>query len=278
LESLENDELRLPPSHPGDVMKGLVLSAGHGERLRPLTETTPKPILEVGGRPLIHYPLLMLKGAGITDVAINVHHLAAQVERVLGDGSALGLRITYSPERVLAGTGGPLVVLREYFGSEPFVLLNCDTILDLDLARVIEFHREHGGLATFVLREGSDPDAYSRIECDERGLIRRMRLLYGRARGQFVDYPGDLDASTAAALTPYMYCGVMVCEPAVFTMTPATPPFSLMGDLFAPIGAQGVPLYGYIHRGFFRTVDDLAGYDAVRNEFAAATPPLDYLR
>src|SRR5271155_1400177 len=98
--------------HAAVMMKGLVLSAGYGERLRPLTETTPKPILEVGGRPLIHYALLLLKRAGITEVAINVHHLATEVERAIGDGAALGLRITYSPERVLTGTGGPLVVLR----------------------------------------------------------------------------------------------------------------------------------------------------------------------
>jgi NDP-sugar pyrophosphorylase family protein len=259
-------------------MKGLVLSAGYGERLRPLTEKTPKPILEVGGRPLIHYPLLMLKRAGITDVAINVHHRAAEVERTLGDGAALGLRITYSPERVLAGTGGPLVVLRDYFGKQPFVLLNCDTILDLDLAHMIGFHRERGGLATLVLRAGGDPDAYSRIECDAGSRIRRMRLLHGRTRGQFLDYPRDLDANVAAALTPYMYCGAMVGEPEVFAMTPAAPPFSLMGDLFAPIVARGVPLFGYVHRGFFRTVDDLAGYEAVRREFATAPPPLDFLR
>jgi len=259
-------------------MKGLVLSAGYGERLRPLTETIPKPILEVGARPLIHYPLLMLKRAGITDVAINVHHLAAEVEGALGDGSSLGLRITYSPESVLTGTGGPLAVLREYFGNERFVLLNCDTILDLDVTHLIEFHRERGGLATFVLRAVGDPDAYSRIECDAHGRIRRMRLLAGRERGKFVDYPRDLDANVAAALTPYMYCGVMVCEPEVFAMTPATPPFSLMGDVFSPIAARGVPLYGYVHRGFFRTVDDLAGYDSVRQEFAATPPALDYLR
>jgi NDP-sugar pyrophosphorylase family protein len=259
-------------------MKGLVLSAGYGERLRPLTDKTPKPILEVGGRPLIHYPLLTLRHAGITEVAINIHHLAAEVEHVLGDGSELGMRITYSPERELAGTGGPLVVLRDYFGNEPFVLLNCDTILDLDLAEVIRFHRERRGMATFVLRGGGDPDAYSRLECGADGRIHRMRLLQGRTRGQFVDYPSGLDAKIAATLTPYMYCGVMVCEPEVFAMTPAAPPFSLMGDLFAPIVARGVPLFGYVHRGFFRTVDDLAGYEAVRKEFVTAPPPLDFLR
>src|SRR5260370_30717725 len=100
------------------AMKALVLSAGYGERLRPLTNTIPKPLLEVGGRPLIHYPLLLLKAAGITEVAINVHHLAVSVEKALDDGRSLGLSITYSPEPVLMGTGGPLLALRNYFAGE----------------------------------------------------------------------------------------------------------------------------------------------------------------
>jgi NDP-sugar pyrophosphorylase family protein len=144
-------------------MKALVLSAGYGERLRPLTKTIPKPLLEVGGRPLIHYHLLMLKAAGITEVAINVHHLAAQIENALGDGDALGLSITYSRETELMGTGGSLLALRHYFGEAPFVILNCDTIIDLDLAQMIAFHRTSGGLSTLALRDGVDADAYSRI-------------------------------------------------------------------------------------------------------------------
>ncbi|MGH7931755.1 MAG: nucleotidyltransferase family protein [Candidatus Binataceae bacterium] len=260
-----------------DAMKALVLSAGYGERLRPLTEQTPKPILEVGGRPLIHYPLLMLKRAGITDVAINVHHLADTIERTLGRGDALGLRITYSPETVLLGTGGPLLALRTYFGDEPFVLLNCDTILALDLTAMIGFHRERGALATLALYDAADPGAYSRIESDGAQRIRRMRLLRGRARGEFNDYPRELAPATAARLTPYMYCGVLVCEPAVLDLAPKSLPMSLMGDLFAPLVAQGLPLFGYVHRGFFRTVDDLKGYEALRAEFDAAPPPLDYL-
>ena len=74
-----------------------------------------------------------------------------------------------------------------------------------------------------------------------------------------------------------MYCGVMVCEPAVLQMLPKTPPFSLMGAVFAPIAANGMPLLGYVNSSFFRTVDDLAGYEALRAEFAASPPPLDYL-
>jgi len=260
-------------------MRALVLSAGHGERLRPLTEKIPKPLLEAGGRPLIHYPLLMLRHAGITEVAINVHHLAAQIEHAIGRGGALGLTITYSPEPALLGTGGPLLALRDYLGDDRFVILNCDTILGLDLARMIGFHRDRGALATLALRGIGSADAYSQIEIDADGRIRRMRLLRGRTRGEFDDYPAAIAPEIAANLKPYMYCGAMVCEPAVLEMLPkAPPPFSLMGDLFAPITAQGLPLFGYVDASFFRTVDDLAGYEALRAEFAAFPPPLDYLR
>ena len=118
-----------------DAMRALVLAAGMGERLRPLTDVTPKPMLELGGHPLIHYPLAMLRRAGITDVAINLHHLASVIQHGLGDGSQLGLRITYAPEPVLLGTGGPLNGLRNFLGGDTFVIANSDTILDLDLAR-----------------------------------------------------------------------------------------------------------------------------------------------
>ncbi|HZO83320.1 MAG TPA: NDP-sugar synthase [Candidatus Binataceae bacterium] len=259
-------------------MKALVLSAGKGERLMPLTATVPKPIVEVGGRPLIHYPLRMLAQAGVCEVAINVHHLAAAVETALGRGDALGLRITYAPETALLGTGGPLVGLRAFFGSETFAVLNCDTIIDLDLRALADFHRERGGLATMVLREPDNPDAYSKIEINSEARIRRMRLLRGHAPADFDDYACALTPDEAARLAAFMYCGVMLCEPAVFELMPATPaPFSLMADLFAPMVAQGLPLFGYLHRGYFRTVDDLASLERLRAEFAASLPRLPFL-
>lgn len=258
-------------------MKALVLSAGYGERLRPLTNTTPKPLLEVGGRPLIEYALRLIKSAGITQVAINVHYLAERIEAALGDGRSLGLSITYSPEAVLMGTGGPLLALREYFAQEAFVILNSDTIMDLDLTEVIRRHRERGGLATLVLRNSGTPDAYSRIEIDATSRIRRMRLLKGRAPGEFEDYPAAVDPASAVAFKAYMYCGVMICEPAVLTAMPRSAPFSLVADLLAPRLAQGSALYGHVHEGLFRTVDDLRSYTALRAEFAVTPPPLAYL-
>jgi mannose-1-phosphate guanylyltransferase len=253
-------------------MRALVLAAGMGERLRPLSNKTPKPMLPLGGRPLIHYPLAMLKRAGITEVAINVHHLAGKVQDGLGDGSRLGMHITYAPEPVLLGTGGPLNGLREYLGGRSFVIANSDGILDLDLAAMIAVHRDRGALATIALFRPANPDYYSRIEIDAEERIRRMRLLARRSPLEFDDFPKDLTPAAAAALSSFMYCGVIVAEPAVFDLMPAATPWSLMAGLFAPMVAAGLPVFGRVHRGYFRTIDDLQSYDALKAEFASSPP------
>jgi NDP-sugar pyrophosphorylase family protein len=258
-------------------MRALVLAAGYGERLRPLTDTIPKPLVEIGDRPLIHYPLLLLRHAGIREVAVNVHHLAEKIEAALGRGDELGLTITYSPEPILLGTGGPLLPLRDYFGGEPFLILNGDTIMDLDLPAMIAIHRKGAGLATMALRPATSPDAYSQIETDAHGRIRRMRLLANRVRGEFVDYPDVADTALGPALRTLMYCGAMICEPAVFDMMPAAPPFSLIANVLAPMVTQQLPVFGHVHEGFFRTVDDLEGYEQLRAEFIASPPRLRYV-
>jgi mannose-1-phosphate guanylyltransferase len=258
-------------------MKALVLAAGSGERLRPLTDTIPKPLVEIGGRPLIHYPMLLLRHAGIREVAVNVHHLAGKIEAALGRGEQIGLSITYSPEPILLGSGGPLLPLRGYFGGESFLILNSDTIMDLDLPAMIAMHRAAGALVTMALREAAIPAAYSQIEIDMNGQIRRMRLLADRARLKFDDYPDVLAAELAADLKPLMYCGAMICEAALFDIMPPAPPFSLITDVLAPMLSRGSPLFGFVHRGFFRTVDDLHAYEQLRAEFAASPPPLAYI-
>jgi mannose-1-phosphate guanylyltransferase len=248
-------------------MKALVLAAGMGERLRPLTEVTPKPMLELGGRPLIHYPLAMLQRAGITDVAINLHHLAQIIQQGLGDGSALGVHITYAPEPVLLGTGGPLNGLRDFLGDDTFVIANSDTILDLDLNAMIAFHRQRNALATIALYNPTNLDYYSRLEIDDTKKLRRMRLLAHRNPLRYDDYPSALDDAIATTLTSMMYCGVIVAEPAVLELIPPKTPWSLMPGLFAPMVADAKPVFGYVHTGSFRTIDDLKSYDAMKENF-----------
>jgi len=259
-------------------MKALVLAAGYGERLRPITDSIPKPLVEIGGRPLILYPLLLLRNAGIHDVAVNVHHLAHKIEAALGRGDALGLAITYSPEPVLLGTGGPLLALRDYFDHEPFLILNGDTIMDLDLLAMIAAHRKCGAIATMALRETASHGAYSQIEVDSNRQILRMRLLVDRPHQRYDDYSYAVDAAVAAESKPLMYCGAMICESAVLDILPTSPPFSLISDVLAPMVSRGLPLFGYVHSGFFRTVDDLRTFERLRAEFASSAPPLRYIQ
>jgi NDP-sugar pyrophosphorylase family protein len=255
-------------------MRALVLAAGTGERLRPLTEMTPKPLLEIGGRPLIHYPLAMLKRAGITDVAINVHHLADQLKNALGDGARFGISITWAPEPKLLGTGGPLNGLKEFLGADTFVIANSDTILDLDLAQVISFHQRRGALATIVLAHPANLDYYSHLQIDSDARIRRMRLMMQRTPLAYDDFPRELDQALAAKLASYMYCGAIMAEPAALDLIPAAPPWSLFTGLFGPMVADGLPVFGWVHRGFMRTLDDVDGYQRLQTEFGAHHPPV----
>lgn len=107
-------------------MKAMIFAAGRGERMRPLTDTTPKPLLKVRGRPLIVWHILNLVKAGITDIVINHAHLGEQIEAALGDGSQFGARLRYSPETQALETAGGIAQARHLLGEEPFVAVSGD--------------------------------------------------------------------------------------------------------------------------------------------------------
>ena len=117
-------------------MKAMLLAAGLGKRLRPITDTTPKPMLEVGGKPLIEHHLERLRAGGIQDVVINLHHLGDQIHSRLGDGAQLGINISYSIETELLETGGGIKKALPMLGDSPFLVASADTYLDFDLGRL----------------------------------------------------------------------------------------------------------------------------------------------
>ena len=118
-------------------MRALILAAGRGERLRPLTDTVPKPLIEVRGKPLIVFHLERLASAGFAEIVINLSHLGEQIESVLGDGSQFGLNITYSrePEGALE-TGGGIFQALEWLGKSPFAVINGDIYTDYPFSRL----------------------------------------------------------------------------------------------------------------------------------------------
>ena len=113
-------------------MKAMILAAGRGERMRPLTDHTPKPLLKVGGKPLIVWHLERLAQAGFKEIVINHAHLGEQIEQALGNGSKWGLSIQYSPEKVALETAGGIANALPLLGTEPFLVVNGDTFTEID--------------------------------------------------------------------------------------------------------------------------------------------------
>src|SRR5919108_2695 len=137
-------------------MKALILAAGYGTRLRPLTERIPKPLLPVAGQPILVWNLLLLKRHGITDVVINLHHLGEQIVQAIGNGSRFGMRVAYSHEPTLLGTGGGIQQAAPLLKDGPFLVVNGDTLSACDLTELIAAHRAGKASATLVLREDAD--------------------------------------------------------------------------------------------------------------------------
>jgi mannose-1-phosphate guanylyltransferase len=242
-------------------MKAMILAAGLGTRLRPLTLDRPKPLIEVLGRPLITYNLLLLRRYGITEIVINLHHHGEALRTTLGDGAAFGVRIVYSSEDPLLDTGGAIKNVAPLLGDDDFLVMNGDTIIDLPLDTLLAAHRARGAAATLVLRPDPQQARYGLIEVDADDRIRR-----------FLGRP----AVTSAALTPYMFAGVHVLSPRVFSYMPEVPAFSITRETYPAMLAAGERLYGLPFAGLWRvidTVDDLARAEAA----LAASPPLHYL-
>ena len=151
-------------------MKAMILAAGRGERMRPLTDTVPKPLLQAGGKPLIVRTIEALRRAGVTDIVINHAHLGAEIERALGDGSAHGVRLRYSPETEALETAGGIAKALPLLGPHPFIVANGDVHSDFDYARLLDALAPES-LAHLVLVPNPDhhPDGDFALEA---GLVR----------------------------------------------------------------------------------------------------------
>ena len=238
------------------MMKAMILAAGLGTRLRPLTETIPKPLLRVGGTPLIVWNLLLLRAGGIRDVMINLHYLGAMIEEVLGDGSRWDMRISYSHEQELLGTGGGLKAAEEFFERQPFLVMNGDTLIDIDLAALIAFHHSHNGVATLVLRDDPNVKQWGVVESDAQGCILRIN-------GQGVE-----ECVAQRMVTSRMFAGVHILHPSIMDDDPQGKPFSII-DSYTRALAGGSRLLGYVYDGYWSDIGTLKRYTQAQADVEA---------
>jgi NDP-sugar pyrophosphorylase family protein len=199
-------------------MKAMILAAGLGTRLRPLTDERPKALVEIGGRTLLEITLRRLRGFGICEVMVNVHHFAEMVVEYLRAHDNFGMRVEISREEELLDTGGGLKKAAGFFlrdaGVEPFVLHNVDVLSSIDLAEMERFHGANKALATLAVmkRESSRQllfDGQGRL-CGRRSRGEAAEMV----RAQGVGYgPGD---GPPVADAERAFCGVHVISPGIF--------------------------------------------------------------
>lgn len=217
--------------------KALLLCAGLGTRLGKLTDSLPKPMLPIAGRPLLAHLVEWLSEAGITEIAMNLHHQPDVIPRYFGDGDDFDVSIVYSYEKELLGTAGAAKHL-EQFLDEPFVVAYGDVLTNIDLLRLIERHRAPVGresdrekkfpLVTMALYRVPDPTQCGIVALDSDHCVT-----------QFVEKP-DTDA-----LGNLAFSGVMVCNPKILKWIPAEQPFDFGHDLLPALLQSGEPVQGF---------------------------------
>jgi len=209
------------------LMKAMILAAGLGTRLRPLTNSIPKALVEVNGKPLLQHALEHLKQFEITEVIVNVHHFAGMIMEFLEANDNFGLKISVSDESdELLETGGG-VKKAEWFlrNREPFLVRNVDVLSDLDLLQMLLFHRENSPLATLAVRNRESSRYFL---FDDRD---RLSGWENRKSGETkISRPG-------IQLHAMAFSGIQILQPEIFTLMPEYRRFSLT-DVYIQLAAN----------------------------------------
>jgi mannose-1-phosphate guanylyltransferase len=233
-------------------MKAVILAAGAGTRLRPLTDNCPKPMLPIAGRPLLARTLDWLCANRVSEAALNLHHLPDVVRAGLGDGSAWNMTLRYSYEPELLGTSGAVRAIDDRYAGwfdQTFLLLYGDMLLDIALADLLAFHRLSGAALTLALKHTTTPHTQGMVEVAGSGRVLR-----------FVEKPSAWDGGHLAN------AGVYICEPSILSAIPAG--VSDFGhDIIPVLIAQGALVYGHLVEGYLLDIGTPGAYAQAQHDW-----------
>jgi NDP-sugar pyrophosphorylase family protein len=224
----------------------MVMAAGLGTRLRPLTDFLPKPMMPVANRPVLHHLLNLLRRHEVQDVGINLHVAPEMIQRYFEDGSALGMNIRWSHEPELLGTAGGTKKLEDFWEGEAILVTSGDGLHDIDVTALLGHHRRTGALATLAVTPVTDPSSYGVVILDRDT----------RVKG-FQEKPSRDEARSDLA-----NCGVYVVEPELLERLPADTFVDFGSDIWPSLVAAGEPIYAHTTTAYWNDVGDL---DALRN-------------
>lgn len=225
--------------------KAMVLCAGLGTRLRPLTNILPKPLVPVANRPLLAYALALLERAGVREVAVNLHHLGEKIQATVGDGSEYGLEIAYSPEDPILGTGGGVMRMRSLLQDDSFYLLNGDVLCGVDLKDVLRFHAERGAAATMVVGPLPPGTHFTPLRMDQAGWLVELK---------------DVRRKPVGETRQVMFLGVHVLEPRIFDFLPPEGFSCINSQAYTAMIEKGLDVAAYFHEGFWYDLGTPAAY------------------
>jgi mannose-1-phosphate guanylyltransferase len=225
-------------------MKAMLLAAGLGTRLRPLTYELPKPMVPILGRPVMEHIMRLLARHKFDDVVANLHYFPDLIRDTFGDGARQGIRMVYSYEEELLGTAGGVRNVRDHFGDETFLIISGDALTDINLTAFYERHKEAGGIATLALKRVHDPSQLGVVIVDSEGRIQGF---------QEKPAPGE-------ELSNLGSCGIYMFEPEIFDYFPETEFVDWAQDVFPVLLDQGVGFFGHEIRDYWNDVGSFEEY------------------
>lgn len=233
-------------------MQAVIMAGGEGSRLRPLTSNLPKPMLPIVNRPMMEHIVLLLKQHGITDVVATVQFLASLIRNYFGDGSDLGVSLSYANEEVPLGTAGSVLGAQDLL-SGTFLVISGDALTDIDLEEVIGFHRSRGAAATLVLKHVQDPLEFGIVMTREDGHIER-----------FLEKPtwGQVFSDT-------INTGIYVLEPEILDLIPPDRPYDFSSELFPAMLDKGLPLFGFVSDAYWTDVGNTEAFLQAQHDVLA---------
>ena len=222
----------------------MLLAAGLGTRLRPLTYELPKPMVPILGRPVMEHIMRLLARHDFADVVANLHYFPDLIREHFGDGSRQGIKLVYSYEEELLGTAGGVRNVRDHFEGQTFLVISGDALTDIDLTAFYKAHKQKGGIATLALKHVDDPSQLGVVIVNDEGRIQGF---------QEKPAPGE-------ELSNLGSCGIYMFEPEIFDYFPDKEFVDWAQDVYPALLDQDVPFYGHEIAEYWNDVGSFEEY------------------
>jgi NDP-sugar pyrophosphorylase family protein len=242
-------------------MRAMILAAGYGTRLWPLTLDRAKPALPFMGRPLVGYVAEYLARYGCGEIIVNLHHRPESVRAALGDGRDFGVRLDYIEEPEILGTSGAIDNARAYLEGDTFIVVNGKIATDIDLLAALETHRRERALATLVLRRNVERERYSTVEVEDH-LVKK----FGGYPVFTSAHDGDANrvllerGSAGDEDVPLMFTGIQILEPRIFDYIPRGVFSHSVTDVYIPAIARGERIAAHVAGGMWHELSTILRY------------------